>query len=104
VTEQPNDPAQQVPPPGPWHNSEAAKPPWTGGREPSGPAWTPNSDSAIPATASDAPYTSPYSSPTSRSPTAADVIAAGLERPEVVIGAAFVGGLLLATILKRLAR
>ena len=103
MTEQSGGPADQVssddagdrvPPPGPWpKEADRAQPPWTASGEPKGPAWA--SDAARAAGSAGTPGS--WSA-------AEDTIGSGIERPEIVIGAAFVGGLLLAMLLKRLAR
>ncbi len=84
-------------PPAPWlHTAEPVPPPnWaTQGSHP-GPSWpSPAGDSSN----SDSDGASRYAS------AASTVQAISLERPEVIIGAAFAGGLLLALFIKYLAR
>jgi hypothetical protein len=89
-----DDAGGQVPPPGPWPSqTDRTQPAWTAGGEPNGPAW------GSPAAGASGPAVTGGSWSAS-----ADSIASGIEHPEIVIGAAFVGGLLLAMLIKRLAR
>jgi hypothetical protein len=82
VTPQPHDVTEDAPPPGPWLDQPDAQQHWAAEGPHPGPSWTPPSGS----------------------PSGASRVQALMQRPEFVIGAAFVGGLVLATILKRLAR
>jgi len=85
MTENGGESSERVPPPGPWPGqTESAQAQWSTPGEPGGPSW---------GSSSDGPTT--YVSDTAPS---------GIERPEIVIGAALVGGLLLAMLLRRLAR
>jgi hypothetical protein len=54
--------------------------------------------------AGDAPQTADWGAPGGADQDAVSSAAAALERPEVMVGAAFAGGLLAALIVKRLAR
>jgi hypothetical protein len=103
MTEQSDGPVDQVPgddaggripPPGPWpKEADRAQPAWTGSGEPKGSAWAPDTAGAADSAATAGSWSA-----------SGDAIGSGIEHPEIVIGAAFVGGLLLAMLLKRLAR
>jgi hypothetical protein len=85
MSESGEDSAARIPPPGPWATETAgAQAQWTA-PDASGPSWPSSSDGSGGAFSS--------------GPQPLYV-----QRPEIVIGAAFVGGLLLAMLLKRLAR
>ncbi len=82
MTDQSHDVTEEAPPPGPWLNQPDSAQSWAAEGPHPGPSWTaaPESSSGV------------------------SQVRAVLARPEVVIGAAFAGGLVLAMILKRLAR
>ena len=77
----------RTPPPGPWPSAaEGESAQWTAAADAATPTWasSPDGDAGSSLAAAPQPL---Y-----------------VERPEIIIGAAFVGGLLLAMLLKRLAR
>jgi hypothetical protein len=85
MSESGEDAAAPIPPPGPWATETAsAQAQWSAPGE-AGPAWAASPDGS--------------GSSFSSGPQPLYV-----QRPEILIGAAFVGGLLLAMLLKRLAR
>ncbi len=83
MTDQSHDVTEDAPPPGPWLDPPGgAQHNWAAEGPHPGPSWTPPPEA----------------------PPSVSHVQALLRRPEFVIGAAFAGGLVLATILKRLAR
>jgi hypothetical protein len=97
VTDTAQSPTDQAQPPAPWlHTPEPVPPPsWAAQGSHPGPAW--------PSSSTDSSTTG--SNGASRAAAAASKLQAiSAERPEVIIGAAFAGGLLLALFIKYLAR
>jgi hypothetical protein len=95
VTDLPEDPTVEVPPPGPWLR-DAGEPQakWALDGEVTGPDFGRLAES-------DGDWSGGDRSPRQ---SMLETVLNRLDRPEIVIGAAFIAGVVLATVVKRLAR
>lgn len=87
-----HEPEPHAPPPGPWENQPGAPQA----------KWAVDSETARPSFRAAPADGGSGAAPSSHSTTVIETLLTAAERPEIVIGAAFVGGVLLAMIFKRL--